>query len=148
MKIILQQEVINLGRVGDQVVVRSGFGRNYLIPQGKAVRATKENLALFELKRAEFEKQADQVLEAAKKRSELFQDKEFTITSKAGEGGKLFGSVGPRDIAKAIENEGFEIEKSEVSMPDGPIRQTGDFDITLKLHSSVAATVKIKVIEE
>lgn len=148
MKIILQQEVVNLGQVGEQVVVKPGFGRNYLIPKGKAVRATKENIALFESRRAEFERMAAEVLANAKKRQELIQDKEFTLASKAGEGGKLFGSIGPRDIAKVIKNEGFEIEKSEVSMPEGPIRQIGDYDITLNLHSSVAATVKVKIVEE
>lgn len=148
MKLILKQDVANLGKVGDQVMVKAGYGRNYLMPNGKALRATKANLEYFEKQRAEFEKEAQQVLAVAKQRAEKLEGKTITIPANAGEGGKLFGSIGPRDIAAAVKASGLELEKREVSMPEGPIRTLGEYDINVILHSSLTAKLKINVIEE
>ncbi len=145
MKIILQEKIAKLGEVGDQVSVKPGYGRNYLLPQQKAVLATLGNIAEFEKRRAELEKAAKAVLEAASVRAAKLEKLAVTIEAQAGEEGKLFGSVGPRDIAGAITAAGVEITKSEIRMPEGPIRQTGDYDITVDLHSEVCAVVKIKV---
>src|SRR5262245_9561879 len=109
MKIILQQEVANLGQVGDQVIVKPGYGRNYLIPKGKALLATKQNLEIFEVQRAGLERKAQNQLDTAKKRAEQLGDKQVNISAKTGEGGKLFGSIGPRDIVIAIHDMGIEI---------------------------------------
>lgn len=152
MRVILQQEVTNLGKVGDQVSVKAGYGRNFLLPQGMAVLATQKNIADFEARRAELEKIAAEVLAAAKKRAEKLAELEVVITSQAGDEGKLFGSVGPRDIADAINQaagaKSTPIEKKEVIMSEGPIRQTGEYTLTLKLHSEVSVPVKVKVVGE
>lgn len=148
MRVILQQEVTNLGKVGDQVSVRAGFGRNYLLPQGMAVLATEENIANFEARRAELEKAAAEVLTHAKARATKLADLEIVVTAQAGDEGKLFGSVGPRDIATAISEKGIPVEKKEVIMSEGAIRQTGEYNINLKLHSEVTVAVKIKVVGE
>ncbi len=146
MQVILQQEVTNLGKVGDQVSVKAGFGRNYLLPQGMAVLATQKNIADFETRRAELEKAAAEVLAKAKSRAEKMSELEIVVKAQAGDEGKLFGSVGPRDIAISATEQGTPLEKKEVILPEGPIRQTGDYNITLKLHSEVSVAVKIKVI--
>lgn len=148
MRVILQQEVANLGKVGDQVSVRAGFGRNYLLPQGMAVLATSKNIADFEARRAELEKTAAQVLANAKSRAEKVVELEIVITAQAGDEGKLFGSVGTRDVAEAITAKGVNVEKKEVILPEGPIRQTGEVTINLKLHSEVSVPVKIKIVGE
>jgi large subunit ribosomal protein L9 len=152
MRVILQQEVANLGKVGDQVSVRAGYGRNFLLPQGIAVLATQKNIADFEARRAELEKIAAEVLANAKKRAEKLAELEVVITAQAGDEGKLFGSVGPRDVAESISQaggaKGIQVEKKEVIMPEGPIRQTGEFTLTLKLHSEVSVPVKVKVVGE
>ncbi len=152
MRVILQQEVTNLGKVGDQVTVRPGYGRNYLLPQGMALTATKKNIADFELRRAELEKAAAEVLAAAKLRAEKLSELEILIKSQAGDEGKLFGSIGPRDIADAINEKGgkksLDIAKKEVIMPEGPIRQTGEYNISIKLHSEVTTIVKVKIVAE
>lgn len=148
MRVILQKQVVNLGKVGDQVSVRAGFARNYLLPQGIAMLATQKNIADFETRRAEFEKAADEVLASAKARAAKAADLDIVITAQAGDEGKLFGSVGPRDIAASITEKGVAVEKKEVIMPEGPIRQVGEFTVNLKLHNEVTVPLKIKITGE
>ena len=145
MEVILLEKVANLGTLGDQVKVKAGYGRNFLIPFGKAVPATKANVAEFEARRADLEAAAAEKLAEAQKRAEQLSEIELTITAKAGDEGKLFGSIGTRDLAESISATGVEVAKSEVRLPAGPIRTTGEFDIALQLHTDVAATVKIFV---
>jgi large subunit ribosomal protein L9 len=148
MEIILLEKVHNLGNIGDKVNVRRGFGRNYLIPQDKAVPATKANVAEFEERRAELEKIATKNQAVAKKRAEAIAALHVTIRSKAGEEGKLYGSIGSRDIADAISAAGETVSKSEVRLPNGVIRQTGEHDIDLHLQTDVNIIVKINVVAE
>ncbi len=148
MQIILLEKVQNLGGLGDAVKVRSGYGRNYLIPNGIAVPATKENLSKFEAKRAEFEKVAVDVLVAAQARADTLADKKVTLAQKAGEEGKLFGSVGALDIAKAFTDTGTPVEKQEIRLPQGAIREVGDFDIIIHLHTDINVTVQVSVVAE
>jgi large subunit ribosomal protein L9 len=128
--------------------VKSGFGRNYLVPQGKAVPATEANVAKFEERRAELEAAAAEKLSAATARAEALNDKEVTITAKCGDEGKLFGSIGTRDIADAVTAAGAEVCKSEVRLPEGALRSIGEFDIAIQLHPEVTATVKLAVVGE
>ena len=149
MEVILLEKVENLGGLGDQVKVKSGYGRNYLIPSGKAAPVTPENVARFEERRAELEKAAQEKRAGADARCEAIAGKSVTITAKAGTEGKLFGSVGTHEIAEVISSAaGVEIEKSEVRLPNGPIRQTGDYDIEIHLHTEVSATIKVVVVGE
>ncbi|MCJ8297655.1 MAG: 50S ribosomal protein L9 [Pseudomonadales bacterium] len=148
MEVILLEKIGKLGALGDKVTVKSGFGRNYLIPQGKAVSATKVNVAKFEERRAELEKTAAVKLDAAQVRATALEDFTLDISSKAGEEGKLFGSIGTRDIADALSAAGQEIDKSEVRLPEGALRHTGEFAITLHLHSEVNAVITVNVIGE
>lgn len=149
MEVILLEKVANLGNLGDRVNVRSGYGRNYLVPSKKAVSATKANIELFEARRAELEKAAAEVLAAAEARATSLNElAEVVISSQAGDEGKLFGSVAVVDIANAITTAGIEIEKREVSMPEGPIRQVGEYEIEIHLHSDVVSTVKVNVVAE
>jgi len=149
MEVILLEKVENLGNLGDKVRVRDGYARNFLVPHGKAKFATAENIAEFETRRAELEKAAAESLVAAEARREKLEALEpVTIASKSGGEGKLFGSVGTHDIAEAVCAAGVEVEKREVRMPLGPIRQTGEFDIELHLHTDVNATVKVVVVAE
>jgi large subunit ribosomal protein L9 len=148
MEVILLEKVENLGNLGDKVAVRSGYARNYLVPQGKAKYATAENLAEFEARRAELEKIAAETLAAAEARREKLDGMEVTITMKAGSEGKLFGSVGTADIAEAVGAAGVEIAKREVRMPEGVIREAGEFDIDVHLHSDVNATIKLNIVGE
>ncbi|CAM3472312.1 50S ribosomal protein L9 [Parendozoicomonas haliclonae] len=145
MEVILLEKVANLGTLGDKVKVKAGYGRNFLIPFGKAVPASQANVAEFEARRAELEAAAAEKLAEAQKRAEQLGEIELTITAKAGDEGKLFGSIGTRDLAETISAAGVEVAKSEVRLPAGPIRTTGEFDIALQLHTDVAATVKIFV---
>lgn len=145
MELILLEKVENLGNLGDIVKVRSGYARNFLLPTGKAKVATEEAKAEFEARRAELEKAAAEALSAALARAEKLEGLEVTIKAKAGEEGKLFGSVGTAEIADAITAAGVEVEKREVRMPEGPIRQEGEFDITLHLHTDVDAVVKVLI---
>jgi len=145
MEVILLEKVGKLGNLGDKVAVKSGYGRNYLIPYGKAVSATKQNLADFETRRAELEKAAAEAKASADTRSQGLEGKEIVITAKAGEEGKLFGSVGTKDIADAVSAAGNSVEKREVRMPEGPIRQIGVYDISIQLHTDVVVDVKIIV---
>jgi len=149
MNVILLDKVANLGSLGDNVNVKSGFARNFLFPQGKAVPATKANTEQFEARRAELEKKVAAELASSEARSDKVTGLgEVTIASKAGEEGKLFGSIGTRDIALAITDAGVEVAKSEVKMPEGVIREVGEFDIAIQLHPEVTASIKIVVIAE
>lgn len=148
MDVILLEKVGKLGGLGDKVAVKSGFGRNFLIPFGKAVPANEANIAEFETRRAELEKAAAEKLAVAEARAEQLNDKAITITSKAGDEGKLFGSIGVRDVADAISATGVEVNKSEVKLPEGPLRSIGDFTIAIQLHSDVTAEVAVSVVAE
>ncbi|WP_240223272.1 50S ribosomal protein L9 [Rheinheimera hassiensis] len=149
MQIILLDKVSNLGGLGDNVAVKSGYARNFLFPQGKAVPATKANIEKFEARRAELEaKLADDLTAANDRAAKIAALGEVTIASKAGDEGKLFGSVGTRDIADAITEAGVKVSKAEVKLPTGTLRETGEYEIDVQLHAEVTATVKIVVIAE
>ena len=148
MNVILLEKVHNLGELGDNVNVRSGYGRNFLIPKGIAVPATSDNVAKFETRRAELEKLAAEKLAVAQTRKQTMHGLVVEIAHKAGEEGKLFGSIGTTDIADAITHRGVEVSKREVRLPNGMIRQLGDYDIEIELHSDVVANVTVKVIPE
>jgi len=148
MEIILLQKVDNLGDLGDKVHVKSGYGRNFLIPSGRAVPATAENLEAFETRRAELEKEAAGKLAAAEARKAKLEGLAVTISCKAGDEGRLFGSVGTGDIAQAVSEAGFELEKREVLLPNGPFRVTGEYEVDLHLHADVNATVKVSIVPE
>lgn len=147
MNVILLEKIHNLGDLGDQVKVKPGYGRNYLVPYGKAVPATKSNIEEFEQRRAELEKAAAERLAKAQQRGEQLEGSSVTIQAKAGEEGKLFGSIGVRDIADAITAAGTEVEKSEVLLPEGPIRVTGEYEIGLQLHSDVTVNVNVSIVK-
>jgi len=148
MNVILLERVQNLGDLGDQVNVKAGYGRNFLIPQGKAVSASKDNVAKFEARRAELEKTAAEKLAAAEVRKTALEALEITITQQAGDEGKLFGSVGTHDIAEAITAAGAEVSRAEVRLSEGALRQVGDYEISIELHSDVQAAVKLSVVAE
>ncbi|AJY50129.1 MULTISPECIES: 50S ribosomal protein L9 [Halomonadaceae] len=148
MEVILLDNIGKLGGLGDKVTVKPGYGRNYLVPYGLAVPATKDNIEAFEAQRAELEAQAAERKAEAEVRAEQLNDIELSLVSKAGDEGKLFGSIGPRDLADAISSAGIDIAKSEVRMPTGPIRQTGEYDIAIHLHAEVNATVRVVVVAE
>ena len=148
MQLILLQKVKNLGNLGDKVNVKPGFGRNYLVPQGKAVPATEASIAEFEKRRAEYEAKNNAVLGAAETRKAALEGAAVTIKANASPEGKLFGSVGPRDIAEAFSAAGHPLEKSEVVMGEGPLRHTGEFDIHVHLHADVQTTVKVTIAAE
>lgn len=147
MEIILLEKIANLGELGSVVNVRSGFGRNYLIPQGKAKMATKENVAEFEQRRAELEQAASEALAAAEARRAQLEEVVLTIPAQTGGEGKLFGSVSNIEIADAINAAGVEVERREIRMPDGPLRQIGEHEVTVHLHIDVDATVKVIIVE-
>ena len=148
MQLILLQKVVNLGGLGDKVNVKPGYGRNYLVPYGKAVPATATNLAQFETRRAEYEAKANQILSSAEARKAKLEGAAVTIKANASTEGKLYGSVGPRDIAEAFTAAGHTLEKSEVVMGEGPLRRTGEFDVIVHLHADVETTVKVTVLPE
>lgn len=148
MDVILLKKVDNLGNLGDRVQVRSGYGRNYLIPSGHAVPATEENIKAFEERRAELEQQADEFLAAAQARKAQLEQLTIAIARKAGDEGRLFGSVGAGDIAKAVQESGVELGKNEVRLPQGPYRAVGEYEVELHLHSDVNATLRLEVIPE
>lgn len=148
MEVILLEKVKNLGALGAKVNVKSGYGRNFLIPQGKAVPATEKNVAEFDARRAELEAKAAAGLASAQARGERVSALAVVIAAKSGDEGKLFGSVGTRDIAEAITKLGEAVDKSEVRLPLGAIRSTGDYDIDLQLHAEVTVTVKVTVVAE
>jgi large subunit ribosomal protein L9 len=148
MDVILLEKIPNLGNLGDKVSIRPGFGRNYLIPQGKAVPATAARLAEFEQRRAELEKKAATALAAAEARAAQLQALQVTIAQKAGEEGRLYGSVGTKDIADAVSALGVELRKAEVRLPTGPLRHTGDYQITVQLHGDVTGQVAVRIVPE
>lgn len=149
MEVILLEKVRNLGSLGDKVKVKPGYGRNYLIPEGKAVYATAVNIKKFEARRAELEKAEAEHLQTAQTRGQAIAAlQSVTIASKAGEEGKLFGSVGTRDIAEAITNAGVEVHKSEIHLPTGVLRQVGEYDVELEFHSDVDVVIKINIVPE
>lgn len=148
MEVILLEKIAKLGDLGDKVSVKSGFGRNFLIPYGKAVPCTEANLADFEARRADLEAAAAAALTDAQQRAEALEGHKVTITANAGDEGKLFGSIGTRDIADALTAAGKEVVKAEVSMPTGLIREIGDYEIALQLHSDVSVTVTVAVVAE
>ena len=148
MQIILLEKVTNLGALGDIVKVRDGFARNYLIPQGKAKRATRENLAEFEQRRAELEKAQNEQLTTAQEKAEKLEGLAVQIAQKAGVDGKLFGSVTNADIAEALKQQGFDIQKSAIRMPQGPLKNVGEHSLKVALHTDVVVTINVSVIAE
>ena len=141
MQVILLEKIANLGDLGDQVAVKSGYGRNYLVPKNKAVPATAQNIAEFEERRAELERISNERLGEAQGRADKINGTQVTITSKAGEEGKLFGSITVRDIAEAAGRRDIRLDKSEILLPDGPLRMLGEYDVDAKLHPEVIATL-------
>lgn len=150
MDVILLEKINNLGNLGDQVSVKSGYGRNFLIPTGRAVPATKDNIAAFEERRAQLEVEAADKLAAASERQAALEGLEegIVLRRKAGDEGKLFGSVGTQDIAQACVDLGITVERAEVRLPDGPLRETGDYVINVHLHTDVDAELKVTVLAE
>ena len=148
MELILLEKVKNLGGLGDKVKVKPGYGRNYLVPRGKAVPATAANVAEFEKRRAEYEAKSNELLSAAQARAAKFENAEATIKANASPEGKLYGSVGPREIADAFNAQGLELEKSEVILGEGPLRNLGEYEVHIALHADVQGVVKVKVIAE
>ncbi len=145
MNVILLEKVQNLGGLGDQVAVKAGYARNFLIPQGKAKPATKDNVAAFEARRAELEKLAAEALAAAQAVYEKMNGMVVSIEASAGDEGKLFGSIGTQDIADALKTSGFEIERRHVRMPEGVLRHIGTFEIDIQLHTDVVASINVEV---
>lgn len=148
MEVILLEKISNLGPMGARVKVRPGYGRNYLLPKGKAKPATPENVAAFEAMRAELEQAAADTLAGAEARRERLTDLQISIAARAGEEGKLFGSVGTADIAEAITAAGIPVERHEVRLPNGVYRQIGEYDVELHLHSDVDTTVRLVITPE
>jgi large subunit ribosomal protein L9 len=148
MEIILLQKVANLGNIGDRVKVKAGYGRNFLLPQGKATLATSANIAKFETRRSELEQAAGQDLSQAQARAAKLAGFKLSLTAKAGGEGKLFGSVGTSDIAEATSKAGFELERSEVRLPNGPIRQAGEHVVQLHLHTDVTVDLPVTIVAE
>ncbi len=146
MQVILLEKVVNLGNLGDVVKVKDGYGRNFLIPQGKAKRATEANKAEFEARRVELEKQQAALLDAAKARGEKLAGYLLQVTQKAGVDGRLFGSVTNGDIAEALTAQGFEVVKSEVRMPEGPLKAVGDHAVSIALHHDVVVQITVSVL--
>ncbi len=148
MQLILLERMRNLGDLGDEVTVKSGYGRNFLLPQGKAVRATPKNREEFESRRADLERHSQEVLTQANARAAQLEGVSVTIAARAGDEGRLYGSVGPREVAEALEHTGAEVTKAEVRMPVGPIRNTGEFEVEVQTHFDVVTTVRVVVIAE
>ncbi len=148
MNIILLEKIQNLGKLGDRISVKSGYARNYLLPKGKAVLATPQNVAVFEERRAALEKAEAEVLAKAQARSEAISGKAVTISVKAGDEGKLFGSVGTTDIAEAAQQAGIDLARNEIRMPAGAFRNTGSYEVEIHLHPDVNAQLTVNVIPE
>mgnify|MGYP003600550271 FL=1 len=148
MQVILLQRVVNLGKLGETVDVKAGYGRNYLIPQGKALPATEANIAKFEARRAELEALEAEALAAANKRAEALTDVNVIMRAKSGDEGKLFGSIGARDIADALTKSGLEVDRSEVKMPEGAFRQVGEYKVTIQLHHDISADILVTILSE
>ncbi|UUW71335.1 50S ribosomal protein L9 [Pseudomonas oryzihabitans] len=148
MDVILLEKIANLGNLGDKVNVKGGYARNFLLPQGKATAATAANVEAFEARRAELEKQAAEKKAEADARAAKLAELTVTIAANSGDEGKLFGSIGTRDIAEAVSAAGVELDKSEVRLPNGALRSVGEYDVEVHLHTDVEATVKIVVVAE
>jgi large subunit ribosomal protein L9 len=148
MQVILMEKVANLGELGDVVKVKDGFARNFLIPQGKAKRATEANLKAFESRRAELEKAQAETLAKAQERGTKLDGLTLQITQKAGPDGRLFGSVTNYDIVEALQKQGHEVERANIRMPQGPLKQVGDFPIQIALHTDVTVTITVSVLGE
>jgi large subunit ribosomal protein L9 len=148
MEVILLQKVANLGNIGDRVKVRSGFGRNYLLPEGKATLATADNIARFKARRAELERMAREQLTSAEERAAAMKDFKLVIQAKAGTEGKLFGSIGTSDIAEACSKAGFNVQRSEVRLPNGPLRTVGDHAVALHLHADIDVPLAVSIVAE
>ncbi|MEJ2138999.1 MAG: 50S ribosomal protein L9 [Gammaproteobacteria bacterium] len=148
MEVILLEKVENLGNIGDQVNVKSGYGRNFLLPKGKATLATPENIAVFEARRAELEARQAEELAVAKARAAKLEGLVLSIEAKAGSEGKLFGSLGTIDIAEAATAAGIEIQRSEVRLPDGPLRTVGEHELEIHLHSDLNVAIKVNVVSD
>jgi large subunit ribosomal protein L9 len=148
MDVILLQKVANLGNIGDRVKVRSGYGRNFLLPGGKATLATPDNVKRFEARREELEKLAREHMSSAEERAAAMKDFKLTITAKAGTEGKLFGSIGTSDIAEAATKVGFKVERSEVRMPNGPLRTVGEHSVGLHLHADIDVPLTVLIVAE
>jgi large subunit ribosomal protein L9 len=148
MELILLQKVANLGNIGDRVKVKPGYGRNFLLPEGKATLATPDNIAKFEARRAELEKVANDELSSAQARAAKLEGFKLTLTAKAGGEGKLFGSVGTSDIAEGVQKAGHKVERAEVRLPHGPIRQAGEHTVQLHLHTDVTVDLPVVIVAE
>jgi large subunit ribosomal protein L9 len=148
MQIILMEKVVNLGGLGDVVKVKDGFARNYLIPQGKAKRATQKNLKEFEDRRVDLEKKANEALASSQERGAKLEGMKIDIAQKAGVDGRLFGSVTNADIAEALGKQGVEVKKAEIRMPQGPLKHLGEFPLVIQLHSDVLANITVHVVAE
>ena len=148
MQVILMEKVANLGELGDVVKVKDGFARNYLIPHGKARRATEANLKAFESRRSDLEKAQAETLAKARERGATLEGLKIQITQKAGPDGRLFGSVTNYDVVEALQKQGQEVERANVRMPQGPLKQVGDFPIQIALHTDVTATITVSVLGE
>lgn len=148
MEVILLEKIANLGNLGDKVKIKGGYGRNYLVPTGKAVPATAKKIAEFETRRAELEKVAADKLSSAQKHAEKLSGLEIVITHKAGDEGRLFGSVGAHNIADSINQAGGEVQKQQIRLPHGTIRHVGDYDVDVNLHSDVTVTISVKISPE
>jgi large subunit ribosomal protein L9 len=148
MQVILMEKVVNLGGLGDVVKVKDGYARNFLIPHGKAKRATQKNLQEFEARRADLEKKANETLASAQERGARLEGMKIDIAQKAGVDGRLFGSVTNADIAEALGKQGVEVKKAEIRMPAGPLKHIGEFPLTIQLHSDVLANIVVHVVAE
>lgn len=148
MQVILLQRIVNLGKLGETVDVKSGYGRNYLIPQGKALPATPANVEKFEARRAELEAIEAEELAAAQKRADALADVNVIMRAKSGEDGKLFGSIGTRDIADALTKSGLEVDRSEVKLPEGTLRQVGEYNVDIQLHHDIFASILVTILSE
>jgi large subunit ribosomal protein L9 len=148
MQVILMEKVANLGNLGDVVKVKDGFARNFLIPQGKAKRATEQNLKAFESRRAELEKAQNEMLAQAQEKGQKLEGLTIQITQKAGPDGRLFGSVTNYDVVEALNKQGHEVERAMIRMPQGPLKQVGEFPIQVALNTDVAVTIKVSVLGE
>ena len=148
MQVILMEKVVNLGALGDVVKVKDGFARNFLIPQGKAKRATEKNMKEFEDRRAELEKKANETLTSSQAQAEKIEGLKLEIAQKAGVDGRLFGSVTNADIAEGLQKQGHDVKKANIRMPSGPLKHIGEFPITLQLHSDVLANIVVHVVAE
>lgn len=148
MELILLEKIENLGDIGEKVRVKAGYGRNFLLPQGKAAVATADNVAKFEAMRTQLEQRAAEVLATAQARAAKLEGLQISITSKAGSEGKLFGSIGTADIAEAVTQMGFEVDRSELRLPDGPLRMIGEHQVELHLHTDVDVPLTVHILEE